>query len=497
MTYQQIAESLGLPYDTVKKRGQRNLKKLRAILVGLILALLAAGCAYIVYRSYQFAEGAGPNFDPDRPIYQLSTVEGGPYVLDAYTYFVENAIYQDGQLYVKIGVLANLPWTGGQDMQSDAYIQASMEFRRMLNLFTLVSVFDGNLVDGSGSSHLDGAGKGSLEKIFAWEPVPPDDTLTLQIRMDTGDLSRDMLKEGYAGILTDADIDKLEQAMPSWTVTLEKVDYTDDDHAEGTFCAYLDTGFMVRNGESYSGGTHVSLYPYQMESAYVLSDMLLHNFSGYYDDRNVTLTSEDGTVYSADQIRGASLSPLHERDIFFPGAGAGEYIMTIPYLCVIKEDPAQMVTISVPTQVGQVLALDETICFSDGSQIHLKGIRLERRTVEGFITGADGSAIPQQMLEWDYFIECEPLAAGTLELIGAMGTGELAAAETETTFLLGGDIIGPENRELKLTVSQANYGHMEYEEGRDYMLTLTFNSPTYILNQQIEIPIMVYEYDIE
>lgn len=493
MTYQQIAESLGLPYDTVKKRGQRNLKKLRAILIGLILALLAAGCAYMIYRSYQFAEGAGPNFDPDRPIYQISAVDDGSYVLEAYTYFVENVIYQDGQLYAKIGILSNRP--DGQDVQSEAQMQANMRLQRMLNLFTRVRFFDdhGNFAVASCSSHLDGAGKGTLELIADWAPAQLDNSLTVQIRMDIDDLPRDMLKEGYAGILTDADIDKLEQATPSWTVTLEKVDFTDDEHEEGTFYTYLDTGFMVRDGVSYSGGIHVSLYPYQTESVYILSDMLLHNYSGCYDDRSVTLTAEDGTVYSADQIRGASVSPLHERDIFFPGADAGECVLTIPYLCVIREDQTQTVTISVPTQVGQVLPLDETVSFSDGSQIHLKGIRLECRTVEGFITGDDGSAIPQQMLEWDYIVECEPVPAEAPELIGARGIGTLNAEGTELTLAVGGDVIGPGSRELTLTVSQANYGHREYEEGGAYMLSLTFDAPTYILDQQIEIPVNVYE----
>lgn len=506
MTYQQIAASMGLPYDTVRKRGQRNLKKLRAILIGMILALLAAGCAYLIYRSYQFAEGAGPNFDPDRPIYQLSAVEGGPYALEACTYFVENAIYQDGQLYVKIGVLSNRPWPEGQEEQTEAYMQASMEFRRLLAMFTAFRIFDADgspisedTIGSPNSTHHDGAGKGTLERGVAWEPAQPGDSLTLQVSLSREGLAPESLRQEYldTGLLSESDVAKLEQAMPVWTITLEKVDFTDEAHDTGTFIDYLDTGFLVRDGVAYPGGTHVSLYPYQMESAYILSDMLLHNYSGFYDDRNITLTDRDGAVYTADLIRGASISPLHQRDIHFPEAAAGEYVMTIPYLCVRRAETAQTVTVPVPAQAGQTVALDETVSFSDGSSIRLTGIQLERRTVDGFITAQDGTAIPQELLEWDYIVECEMVSGEVPELMGARGVGELSDPGTQTVFALGGDVIGPDSRELVLTVSQANYGHTGYEEGAAYTLSLTFDDPTYILDQQIQVPVTVSEYHNE
>ena len=506
MTYQQIAASLGLPYDTVKKRGQRNLKKLHAILIGLILALLAAGCAYLILRSYQFAEGAGPNFDPDRPIYQLSTVDGEPYTMDACTYFLENATYQDGQLHVKLGVLYNGPWMFDQSQQSDAYMQACVDFFWLLRVFTAVHLADadGNPITPNGycgpqSTYHDGAGKGTLELITDWEPATTGEELTLQVSLSRVQAAPESLQQEYldTGLLTAADAEKLEQSMPSWTVTLEKLEYTDDSHEVGTFYDYLDTGFLVRNGVSYRGGTHVVLYPYQMESAYILSDMLLHNYSGYYDDQCITMTAQDGTVYSADAIRGASISALHSRDIFFPGAAAGEYVMTIPYLCVYREDTAQTVTVPVPTQLGQTLALDETIRFSDGTGIHLNGVRLERRTVTGNVQTEDGSVIEQELFEWDYIVECAPLSEGEMILVGARGSGLLSAPDRELEFDLGGSVIGPDNLELVLSVSESNYGHIAYEEGGAYMLELTFDAPTYILDQQIEIPVTVSEYHNE
>lgn len=504
MTYQQIAASIGMPYDTVKKRGQRNLKRLRAILIGMILALLAAGCAYLILRSYQFAEGVGPNFDPDRPIYQLSAVDEGPCVLDACTYFVENVAYQDGQLYVKIGVLYNRPWPAGLEQQSEEYMLAGMEFRQLLGIFTAVHLTDadGNPIIPAGysdfhSSWHDGAGKGTLELLVPWEPALSGESLTLGVRLSREQGAPESLRQEFldTGLLTAADVEKLEQAMPSWSITLEKLDFADEEHTLGTFLSYLDTGFLVRGGTAYSGGTHVALYPYQLESAYILSDMLLHNYSGAYDDRAITLTAPDGTVYPADQIRGASVWSLHARDIYFPGAAAGEYVMTIPYLCVSREDTARTVTVAVPTQVGQTLELDETVRFRDGSGVRLTGIRLDRRTVTTLIPAEDGSLIEQGSLEWDYILECEPLSEGELVLLGVQGNGILAEEGTERVFDLGGDVIGPDSPELVLTVSESNYGHREYREGTACTLALTFRDPTYILDQPLEIPVTVSPYE--
>ena len=82
-------------------------------------------------------------------------------------------------------------------------------------------------------------------------------------------------------------------------------------------------------------------------------------------------------------------------------------------------------------------------------------------------------------------------------LVGARGSGILTAPDRELEFDLGGSVIGPGDLELVLSVSESNYGHIAYEEGGAYMLELTFNAPTYILDQQIEIPVTVSEYHNE
>ena len=67
MTVREIAASLNLPYDTVKKRHQRSLSRLRMLLLGLLalglLGLLAA-CAYTPLRYFGILPGYGISGDP-------------------------------------------------------------------------------------------------------------------------------------------------------------------------------------------------------------------------------------------------------------------------------------------------------------------------------------------------------------------------------------------------------------------------------------------------
>lgn len=96
MTIEEIAESLHLPYETVKKRHQRSLGKLRLALIAaliLVLAMLLAACAYIMIRFFNIIPGYGFTEEPDIPAY----------VLDGET-VVEN---EYGKYVIKHGVLVN------------------------------------------------------------------------------------------------------------------------------------------------------------------------------------------------------------------------------------------------------------------------------------------------------------------------------------------------------------------------------------------------------
>lgn len=81
MTAMQIAQSLGLPYETVKKRHQRSLVKLRKYLtIGLVIAALAAllaACGYLVLRYFGLVPGYSVNFNADAVTYLLDEPQMG------------------------------------------------------------------------------------------------------------------------------------------------------------------------------------------------------------------------------------------------------------------------------------------------------------------------------------------------------------------------------------------------------------------------------------
>ncbi len=74
MTIQEIADSLKLPYETVKKRHQRSLGRLRLALIAalvLVLGMLLAACAYIAMRYFGVVPGFGITEVPNLPVFLL------------------------------------------------------------------------------------------------------------------------------------------------------------------------------------------------------------------------------------------------------------------------------------------------------------------------------------------------------------------------------------------------------------------------------------------
>ena len=75
MSIREIAESMDLPYETVKKRHQRSLVKLhRFLTTALIILLIAAvltACAYIILRYFGIVPGYGVNLDLENKVFVL------------------------------------------------------------------------------------------------------------------------------------------------------------------------------------------------------------------------------------------------------------------------------------------------------------------------------------------------------------------------------------------------------------------------------------------
>ena len=108
MTAKEIAASLGLPYETVKKRHQRSLKKLKkSMLIGMVVALLAAllaACAYVVLRYFGVVPGYGVNNEPETGIYILE--EPAVLEMEDCTLTITDGWWNDGLLILQYAVEA-------------------------------------------------------------------------------------------------------------------------------------------------------------------------------------------------------------------------------------------------------------------------------------------------------------------------------------------------------------------------------------------------------
>lgn len=103
MTVQEIAGSLNLPYETVKKRHQRSLGKMKwMLMIALILAFLAllTACVYTVFRYFGVVPGYGVNTEKGVHVYLLkeSSLEENFVCLAS----IIDAVYINGSLFVKL-----------------------------------------------------------------------------------------------------------------------------------------------------------------------------------------------------------------------------------------------------------------------------------------------------------------------------------------------------------------------------------------------------------
>ena len=110
MTFQEIAASLNIPYETAKKRHQRSLKKLRkSMLIGLVVALLIAllaACAYVVLRYFGVVPGYGISTNQETGIYILE--EPAVLEMEDCTFTITDGWWNDSLLILYYSVEASV-----------------------------------------------------------------------------------------------------------------------------------------------------------------------------------------------------------------------------------------------------------------------------------------------------------------------------------------------------------------------------------------------------
>ena len=327
MTAAQIARSLGLPYETVKKRHQRSLAKLRKYLaLGLVivalLALLAA-CGYLVLRYFGLVPGYGVNFNADAATYLLDEpqmTQGDQYELqleDAYwqndLLIVDLKVYGGDLSAVQNGLLAfSLEGIDAEPSSISYHIRGKTAEYQSLRLTVQTT-----LPDGIGESwefvlHCDGAA------------IP----LSLHQAVEENEL-------GNAGFYSLTEEDGGLLAIPR-----------------------LENGELV-----------VSLYPLNcgdFNTYFFLNEGMWSEYGG--ERMPITATSEDGTVLTGEP---AAYSPFSEDsylDWYFGPAEPGNYTLQIPY---VYQYPVK--TESVAKEIPLTGSSEQSVALPGGS-LSLNGL---------------------------------------------------------------------------------------------------------------------------
>lgn len=290
MTAMQIAQSLGLPYETVKKRHQRSLVKLRKYLtIGLVIAALAAllaACGYLVLRYFGLVPGYGVNFNADAVTYLLDEPQMGQG--DRYEIQLEDAYWQNDLLVVDLKVY------GG-------------------DLFTVQN--------------------GELE--FTLEGLTEAPAISYHIREKTAE---------YQSIRLTAQTALPDEAGESWNLVLHcdgteiplLLQQTPEETELGNDGFYALTeqdGGLLAIPRLENGELVVSVYPLNsgdFHTYFFLNEGVWKEYGG--EQLPITATYEDGTVLTGEPAEYSPFSGDSYLDWYFGPAQPGSYTLEIPYV---------------------------------------------------------------------------------------------------------------------------------------------------------------------
>ena len=350
-TPKEIADRLGLPYETVKKRRQRALARLRkSLLATLILVLLAllAACGYAVLRYFGILPGYGVNTDAETPFYILAGEAAGENDLAAVE--ITDAVLADGQLSVQI-VLTRGPDAADSQIGSGE-LASTVPWHHMLTTmyapkprvtwaggeaaFTgYCSTQDGLAMDGSALETPDAV---AYEILFSCEAadLPAGGALTL----DLGWLQLDFALE------------------PAQEDAPDRYSYELGEYGGVLAIPQLLAGRLV-----------VDLYPLDGEEFAVEPGMTCgtYRYNGGPAGQ-ITAAGPGGAVYTGQNL---NYTPLNETGFSrwdFGPAEPGRYALTIPYVYLNAPLPEDLV-IPLPEGGGPWAVAGGTLAAQVGEEL--------------------------------------------------------------------------------------------------------------------------------
>ncbi len=292
MTFQEIAASLNIPYETAKKRHQRSLKKLRkSMLIGLVVALLIAllaACAYVVLRYFGVVPGYGVSTNQETGIYILE--EPAVLEMEDCTFTITDGWWNDGLLILYYSVEAPM---GPEDRIEDLVEGLS------LRNFT-VEGLDGFSFLGTRRYTVDDQHAGG--EWYARGGLPEGAGDTLEVRL-------------------------MGAASPI-PLTLRRAETEVSFDQAGYYDLTEDQGGLLAIPRLENGKLIVSIYP--LNEGDFTMDAGLTKLCG--ELAPVTLTAGDGSVRTGSPIGWHPYGSETYFDWNFGPAEPGEYTLTVPYV---------------------------------------------------------------------------------------------------------------------------------------------------------------------
>lgn len=327
LTVRQIARALDEPYETVKKRQQRSLAKLRKLLLtGLVLALAAllAACGYLLLRYFGVLPGYGVNTRADAPFHTLAAPAEGEDRMAALR--IEDALWWQGGLVLDVRLekgpdaadrVVTLPDGGEYTVlwQTSLVGDLTLRWGEQEEMY-------GTVVTDAARSTKDCL---AMELVFTGLPAPEQGKGPVEAVLCCGGLE-----------------------IPFTLAAAGEASPEEYAYALGELGGVL--AIPSRSGQ----GAAVELYPLNGEAFSVEPWMVLSSFMDPAPGA-VTLTGADGTVHEGTPAGfnpyGTSLYSRWE----FGSLPAGEYTLSLPYLLVSAPLPETFV---LPLPEGDGLVLE-------------------------------------------------------------------------------------------------------------------------------------------
>ena len=446
MSISEIAADMQLPYETVKKRHQRTLKKLRLLLLIIVLLSALAGCAIYLAKKMGIIPGYGAVTEDEESIYFLEEPISIPISGTPWEAQITTAVYQGDSLSIRYHLtdeegrwllyseLGGMTEYLGNDVWEHNYsvgISAENYLYIGPGHYHDFEPLETSYIGNAGPEYFDVwleafnyiaseyQEDGDVYPI--WEPVWEHESLPAVIKGEeevTFTFASDIvIRESESGLIwkNDAEYDSWTRQLTEsrhrfeTSLTLRKIapetinDYT---------CDYSEEyGGVLAIPRLQEGNLIVALYPLQGSQGRIVTGIVTANaYYGTAEDTEtgaITAVAEDGTVLTGTLLGGTrSEAELYSEWDFGP-AKPGTYKLKIPYLLKCYDGGDKMQYVSIPFSLKRGTISNRTVTL-DG--ISVTASNLQPLDWEELLWGSHSNAYNY------YTVKDSPFYSGTERL---------------------------------------------------------------------------------